>query len=141
FCPDWQGNRIFTSHMGEINVALLEREALLHEVEYIFSDTGNMAVATGCLKSGKALLSNLAPRPNGKFLLTAAPVIFTAPGKDSTTCNTGWFSPAHGTIADFLAEYSREGATHHLLVSYGGDAEALRKLAFYRNWEFRVIAE
>ena len=139
FCPDWKRNRIFVSHMGEINAALTAAPPLLHEVAYHFSDTGNMVVATGCLKPGRAVLSNLAPAPEGRFLLTAAEIALEAPETPSETGNTGWFAPAGGDVGAFLAEYSRRGGTHHLLISYGGEIGALATFAAYMGWDFRVI--
>ena len=138
-CPDWKNNRIFVSHMGEVNLALAARKPLLQETPYKFSNTGNLIKAGSCLKAGKAVLSNLAPGPDGKFILTCARVEMTAPDTPSNASITGWFIPQSGSIHDFLAEYSMKGGTHHLLISYGTDLCAMKTFAHFMQWEFRVI--
>ncbi|MHC4874017.1 MAG: L-arabinose isomerase family protein, partial [Planctomycetota bacterium] len=37
FCPDWKGNRIFMSHMGEVNIALTGEKPVLTTRPYPFS--------------------------------------------------------------------------------------------------------
>ncbi|MFA6928994.1 MAG: hypothetical protein WCT05_01610 [Lentisphaeria bacterium] len=139
FCPDWSGNRIFTSHMGEINTALCSDRPCLHEMPYRYSDTGNPVLATGCFKSGQALLTNLAPGPNNQFTLLAATVDFKAPSGGSTRKNSGWFTPHTTSIGDFLAAYSEAGGTHHLALSYDGNAGILRDWAKLMGWKFVII--
>ena len=39
-------------------------------------------------------------------------------------------------IADFLAEYSRLGGTHHLTCCYDGDIDTVRNWAELMNWKF-----
>ena len=139
FCPDWKNNRIFTSHMGEVNLALTESRPLLSEREYIFSDTGNPVVATGCLKKGNAILANLAPGPDDTFTLIAGSVEFQSPERPSTDCITGWFRPADMDIADFLRRYSELGGTHHLAAVYGGELSAFRNFARLMRWNYEEI--
>ena len=136
FCPDWKRDRIFTSHMGEINMAVCSAKLNLHEMKYKFSDTGNPAVATGCLQSGPAVLADLAPGPDGTFSLIAAKVAFEAPEGPSTKQNTGWFRPDRGSIADFLAAYSRAGGTHHLACAFHADTAVFRDWAELMKWKF-----
>ncbi|MGI5925285.1 MAG: L-arabinose isomerase family protein [Lentisphaeria bacterium] len=139
FCPDWRGQRIFTSHMGEINIALTAAKPLLSERNYVFSDTGNPVIATGCLQAGKAALVNLAPGPDGDFTLIVAPVEFVAPDTPSTKTITGWFRPAGGDIAAFLKHYSELGGTHHLAAAYDADLDVLRDFSKLMNWHFAVV--
>ncbi|MFA7184417.1 MAG: hypothetical protein WC082_05970, partial [Victivallales bacterium] len=72
FCPDWKGNRIFLSHMGELNPELCLGKAVLQEKPFPYTDAGNPVVATTCLKSGAAHLINLAPGPNETYTLIVA---------------------------------------------------------------------
>ena len=139
FCPDWSGNRIFTSHMGEINTVLCSAKPCLHEMAYRYSDTGNPVLATGCFKSGKALLANLAPGPDNQFTLLAANAEYIAPEGDSTRKNSGWFTPQAASIGEFLAAYSQAGGTHHLALSYKGKPEILRDWAKLMKWKFAYI--
>lgn len=139
FCPDWKYNRIFTSHMGEINPDICAEKPLLSERAYNFSDTGNPVLATGCFKAGKAVLTNLAPGPDGKFTLIAAEVEYETPTPGSSKSNTGWFIPANKDIAKFLEEYSKVGGTHHLTCSYNASVDVIRGWAALMNWDFVQI--
>ncbi len=139
FCPDWKYNRIFTSHMGEINIDICSEKPLLHERDYIFSDTGNPIIATGCFKEGSALLTNLAPGPDGTFTLITAEVQYVIGEQGSQKSNTGWFVPNNSNIASFLEKYSNAGGTHHLTCSYNGSVEIVREWAKLMNWKFIKI--
>lgn len=141
FCPDWAGNRIFTSHMGEINLALAGAKPLLTSLDYVYSDTGNPAVAYCCYKPGRAMWVNLAPGADGRFTLIAAPVEFLPPpeGTGKLPVNAGWFKPAGKTIAEFLEAFTEAGGTHHSVVVYDGNAEILSDFAKLMNWKFVEI--
>lgn len=139
FCPDWNENRIFTSHMGEVNLNLLSARPLLSERAYFFSDTGTPVFATGCLKAGKALLINLAPGPDKTFRLITANVEFTAPEGPSRASIDGWFVPYRLPVADFLGKYSRNGGTHHIAVTYDAKETLIEKFAWLMKWEYTRI--
>lgn len=139
FCPDWKNNLIYTSHMGEINPDICAVPPCLHERKYTFSDTGNPALVTGCFKEGDAVLTNLAPGPEGTFTLIAAKVTYKIPMNASEKSNAGWFVPPGGNIAKFLEEYSKHGGTHHLTCSYNGSISILRDWAALMNWNFVEI--
>lgn len=141
FCPDWKGNRIFTSHMGEINLAVVNQPPVLKEKNYNLSDTGNPAVAYGCFRPGQALWIDLAPIANNRFRLIASPIEFLEQPADQRDAdyNAGWFTVPRGTIADFLEEYTRQGGTHHAVVVYDGKLDTYRNFASLMGWEFAAI--
>ena len=140
FCPDWTGNRIFLSHMGEMNLALMDRKPYLAMRKWKFGNGKDIAVATGCLRSGSATLANLAPTADGKFKLIAAQVALTAQHDKDLTDMRGWMTPpGNMPVAEFLETYSRFGGTHHLVLSYDGDVQLLADLAALMDWEFREI--
>jgi len=139
FCPDWAHNRIFVSHMGEINIGLCDQKPLLTERKYIFSATGNPVVATGCFRPGPATLVNLAPCVGGGFKLLSAPVVFDAPGTPSLASNTGWFSVPQRDISSFLEVYSRLGGTRHLALCYGCDPAILEDFAHLMGWQYHEV--
>ena len=140
FCPDWKGNRIFLSHMGEVNPNLVAGKAVLAEMDYTFSDTHNPIRALGCLRGGPAAFVNLAPLPGGRFRLIVAPVAMQKIGgrdrmKDSIH---GWFRPAM-PVADFLEQYSRLGGTHHAALVYGHVAPELAAFGKWMDWDVAVV--
>lgn len=141
FCPDWKGNRVFLSHMGEVNVNVLaDRRPRLAEMNYRYSDTDNPARVVGCMRGGPAVFVNLAPLAGGSYRLIAAPVTMaTITGKDRMAGTVhGWFTPA-GKVADFLATYSRVGGTHHAALVYGKVAEEIAAYGEFMGWEVCVL--
>ena len=141
FCPDWENNCIFTSHMGEINIALAAHQPILTTTQYGFSDTGNPATAYACYRPGKACWVNIAPGGDGKFTLLAAPVEFLPPPEHTRRDkrNAGWFRPASGDIADFLEKCTQHGMTHHAVVIYNADMDILANFSKLMNWQFVQI--
>ena len=141
FCPDWQGNRILLSHMGEMNLSLMDQKPYLAPRKWKFGRGKDIAVATGCLRSGKALLANLAPMANGRFALIAAQVALTAQNDRDLTDMRGWMTPPENMpVAEFLEAYSRLGGTHHLVLSYDGDLQLAADLAHLMGWDFHKIS-
>lgn len=140
FCPDWKGNRIFLSHMGEVNVNLTEQQACLSRRNWTFGDSGDPVLATGCLKAGNAVLANLAPGPDGIFTMIIAEVTMVSPGISSPQDIRGWFVPPPSmNVSDFLECYSRLGGTHHLVICYNGSVKQLRSYAALMGWQFQMI--
>jgi L-arabinose isomerase len=141
FCPDWKGNRVFLSHMGEVNVNVLaDRRPRLEEMNYTFSDTDNPARVIGCMQGGPAVFVNLAPQAGGCYRLIVAPVTMAAiKGKDRMAGTVhGWFTPA-GKVGDFLATYSRVGGTHHAALVYGNVVEEIAAFGEFMGWEVCVL--
>jgi L-arabinose isomerase len=125
FCPDWEGNSIFLSHMGEWNLNLAAEKPRLIEKPFPWTDAENPIVAVGRFRGGEAALLNLAPMESGKrpyFDLILAPItMLDVDGEDRMSDSIhGWFRP-HIPISDFLTDYSNgfPSGTHHLAVVYG----------------------
>ncbi len=137
FCPDWGANRIFLSHMGEINADLTAAPPLLYESDYRFSATAAPVVVSGCFRAGTAAMVNLAPQRDG-FRLIVAPGTANAPERPSQTGNQGWFCPAQ-PVAEFLENYTRAGGTHHLALVYDADPQILADFAHLMHWEYTLL--
>lgn len=74
FCPDWTGQSLFLSHMGEINPDIAGRRARLVEKDFPWTPAHNPVIAACAPAPGPATLVNIAPGPNDTFTLIAAPV-------------------------------------------------------------------
>lgn len=136
FCPDWQGDRVFLSHMGEMNLDLSETQPVLVEPRMNFTPGEPSVVAYGRLRGGRALFVNIAPLSRGAFRLIVAPgALESVTGIDrfSETIR-GWFKP-DGTLRDFLENYSRNGGTHHAALVYGADAALMNDFAHFMGIE------
>jgi len=141
FCPDWRGNSLFISHMGEMNPLVAAGKPRLFEKPYTFSATNNPAVLTCAPAPGSAVLVNLAPGPDESFRLIVAPVevlkdTSKPPMHDSIR---GWLRP-RCEVGPFLEQYSRLGGTHHSGLVMGERLEALRAFAAYAGIECCTVA-
>lgn len=141
FCPDWKSNRIFLSHMGEVNLDLLDGKPDLLKCAFPIEDTKAPLFAAGRLKAGKSTLVNLAPGKDSSYTLITA-VVAVEKASDSKFKNSvrGWIRPQI-KIDDFLAEYSRAGGTHHLAMVYGDKTAPLAKFAKLMGWKSLRIGQ
>jgi L-arabinose isomerase len=139
FCPDWENDMLFLSHMGEVNWRLLDAPRL-REMSYKYSNTDNPALVVGRLRPGEVVLTNLAPLPGDAYRLIIAPAAMQpVTGQDRHIESVrGWFKPAF-PISEFLAEYSRRGGTHHLAVSYTRDTKPIETFGRLMGWDVVVI--
>lgn len=140
FCPDWEHDSVFLSHMGEYNFAIADGKPLLQEKPFPFTSAENPTVAYKTMKGGKAVYLNLAPFGNGEYTLTVAPgemLPIYGENKQAAATN-GWFKPAV-PLPEFLARFSQVGATHHSVLVYGDVLETLLPLADYLGCKLEVI--
>lgn len=136
FCPDWKGESIFLSHMGEVNPSLLSGKPILMEYPFVFGDVANPVKLAGCLRGGKAIFVNLAPLPDNRFRLILAHVTMRQPkGRDNfPDAVRGWMKPVL-RVSDFLETYSRAGGTHHAALVYDADINILAGFGGLMGWE------
>jgi len=140
FCPDWKGGSIFLSHMGEVNPALLFQKPRLVEEKSPFGFNKMLVKMVGTLKPGPAVLVNLAPDANNNYtLLVASARVLGVKGKNRMAETVhGWIKPVT-PIADFLAEYSRAGGTHHSALVYGANPEEIVGFGKLMGWRTITI--
>ncbi|HEY3415321.1 MAG TPA: hypothetical protein VGM23_00425, partial [Armatimonadota bacterium] len=140
FCPDWAGNSLFLSHMGEISPAIAGDVPRVIAKPFISGGSLAPAVLTCAVQPGPAVFVNLAPGPDDTFTLIVAPVDVLA--EDATLDPAmrdvvrAWVGP-RGNVRDFLAAYSRAGGTHHSALVLGDKVEAIA--AFGRMSGFPVV--
>jgi len=130
FCPDWRGDSLFLSHMGEINPAVAASRPLVCEKPFPYTKAQNPAVLVCAPAPGPAVFANLAPGPEDSFRLIVAPVELLGDGThpEMRTKIRGWMRPAR-PVAGFLEEFSRLGGTHHSALVLGRHAEAVAAFA------------
>ncbi|MFO7974916.1 MAG: hypothetical protein R6V12_09820 [Candidatus Hydrogenedentota bacterium] len=126
FCPDWENDALFLSHMGEINPELASDTPRLIEKDFPFTPAQNPAILTCALQQGPAVLVNLAPGPEDTFGLIVAPVQVLEDTKVDAMKDTirGWIRPEL-PIEMFLEEYSVSGGTHHSALLSGDRASEI----------------
>ena len=140
FCPDWKGNAIYMSHMGESNVKLLEnRKTVIKPFPY--ADSPDPTCILGHMVPGKACIFNLLPNADDWFdvvickgeMLQLPETIENLP-----TNMNGWFKPQM-ELASFLEKYSELGGTHHSALVYGVDAKSLVLFAKTLGMKYTII--
>ena len=140
FCPDWAGNALFLSHMGEINPEVVGGPARLCERPFPFTKAQRPAIVTGAPRPGPATLVNLSPGPDDTFRLLIVPVEVLADTANPAMRGIvrGWIRPS-GPVPQFLERYSELGGTHHSALVLGHHTEALTAFAEYRGWEPALV--
>ena len=136
FCPDWEENIIFLSHMGEINFDVVEGKVTLSEKEWPYTDAEPPVTPSACFKSGEAVLVNLAPKSDDTFTLILSSVLMMQESYKETFKDgvRGWMKPSM-PIARFLEKYSEIGGTHHIAIVYGNELTSLKSFGRIMEWE------
>ncbi len=139
FCPNWKRGYLFLSHMGELNLRVTEGKPIMFKRPFMFTDAGDPYAIMAPMKAGRAVLLNLAPFGNGKYLLTAVNgEILSLDNKDKfERVVTGWFKPDM-PLDEMLKKYSEGGATHHSAVVYDAEPEAFKAMADRFGWDFAI---
>lgn len=139
FCADWAGDRIFLSHMGEMNPALTLNPPELVEKPMPWIDMDPSVVLVGRFKGGKGVFVNLAPGPDNTFTLVLAGGEMDASGRENMPATVrGWFKPMM-PVAEFLEGYSSVGGTHHAAFVYGDVLDDLAKFSELMGWDTVVL--
>ncbi len=140
FCPDWTGDGLFLSHMGEISPSVAGDRPRVFATPLFSGGSLPPAVLTCAVKPGPAVFVNLAPGPDDSFSLIVAPVEVLPEGAalDPAMRNVvrAWVRPRDG-VGPFLEAYSRAGGTHHSALVLGDRAEAVA--AFGRMCGLAVV--
>jgi len=140
FCPDWSGDSLFLSHMGEISPSVAGDKPRIIEKPFPFGGGMDPAVLTCAVKTGAATFVNLAPGPSDTFSLIIAPVEVLEDTTDEAMKNAvrAWVRPPCG-VQRFLEEYSRCGGTHHSALVLGDRTKALKAFATFAGLDAVII--
>ena len=144
FCPDWSGNSLFLSHMGENSPSVAGDRPRICARPAFDGKSAATAVLTCAVKPGPAVFVNLAPSPADSFSLIVAPVEVLAENGDLHPAMRdnvrAWIRP-RGEVSDFLEAYSRAGGTHHSALVLGDRAEAVVEFGRMLGAELCVLGQ
>lgn len=140
FCPDWENNSIFLSHMGEMNLNLSANKPKLTVIPWKFSSATAPVIATACYKEGRAVLANLAPSGDHSYSLILAPVTLLPEGTKTRFSNhiRGWMKPDI-PLPDFLKNFSQLAGTHHSALVYNGNPEIILDFGKMMGWKVYLL--
>lgn len=128
FCPDWRGDTLLLSHMGEYNRKVASGRPELKQIPFTFGDAADPVVTYGCYQPGEAVFVNVF-RTQDDFAMLIAPVEMQAAVEDRFEGTVrGWMKPQM-PVARFLEKISRAGVTHHSSLVYGAKPEELEFFA------------
>ncbi|MCL1793807.1 MAG: hypothetical protein FWG34_08050 [Oscillospiraceae bacterium] len=129
FCPDWNGNALFLSHMGEMNINLAAHKPEIFEKNFIYGAKGsvNPVSCSGCYRGGEGIFANIFKAPGGFRLLVSPVTMESEPesAKNYAGHIRGWMKPRN-PVGEFLENLSRAGATHHSILVYGAQLEQMK---------------
>ncbi len=139
FCPDWKNNRIFLSHMGEINPRTCKDKAVIRMKEFKYGTSKQPVSVTGQFMEGNAHIVNAVPMGNGTFRLVICPVTVESHNTDNfSKVVHGWIKPEI-PVSRFLEEYSKAGGTHHSALIYHESIETIKTFGLTLGWDIKVI--
>lgn len=130
FCPDWKGENVYLSHMGEMNLNIMENPHMILK-DFPYAVAFNPTCIMGNMKAGKACYVNIAPNNEGYFdLILADGNMQQISDRKTAFYNSinGWFKP-ECRLEEFLEKFSRFGGTHHGMVVYGVGANVIAAYA------------
>ncbi len=136
FCPDWEHEAIFLSHVGEMNIRLTVDKPKLIEKYYAISDAKKSIIAVGKFGPGRAVLVNLAPGRGDTFkLILINGTMLDSTERDSMENNIrGWLKPDI-SVEKVLTEFSYLGGTHHSVLVYGDVGNDITEFGRLMSWE------
>ena len=140
FCPNWRGNSVFFSHMGEFNLNIAQGRPHMILKDFPFAPGFDPTCCMGCFRAGDACYANLAPTKDGFRLILAEGKVIQQAECIGSFANSvsGWFRP-DVALPVFLEEFSRAGGTHHGALVYGASAKELAALALFGGMECLTI--
>lgn len=140
FCPDWKGNSLLLSHMGEYNLSLVSGKPQMTEMPFIYGGAKDPIVAYGRYRGGKAVFMNLFRSADGfRMLISDVEMLEVSDNDDKFTNKVrGWMRP-HMPIARFLEKLSHVGATHHSALVYGARVEEIKYFCELLSIPYDVI--
>ena len=140
FCPNWKGNSVFLSHMGEFNYKVADGIPVMEEKPFPFTSAGNPTAAYKSMKPGRAVLVNLAPVEEHQYAMSIMPgQMLKVEGSNTMEhAVNGWFQPDM-PLAEMLERLSQAGGTHHSVLVYGADPAELALLADFLGFEKCIL--
>ena len=125
FCPDWKENRLFISHMGEMNYSVAKAKPVLTETVFDYTDAEFCFKGLAEFKSGKAVFCNVFKDKGEEFKLLLSDIeMINVDTHDFDGNVRGWFIPPV-PLPEFLEKLSEYGATHHSFIVYDTDIKAM----------------
>lgn len=139
FCPNWRGNEVFLSHMGEMNYRIAEGKPLMCRTGSKFIKGTMPYAGYAKMKAGKGVYVNISREKEDYQMLVASCEMLSAETDNMKKVMRGWMKPQTNTIAEFLEKISKNGATHHSIFVYGATVEEMEYFAQLLSLKVKII--
>ncbi len=140
FCPDWNNNMVFLSHMGEVNYRIADTKPCISRAGGKFTQSEFPYVGYTRMKAGNGIYVNISRDKDGYQLLLAPSEMLPVDNDNFKNSMRGWMRPKNSeTTAEFLEKLSKNGATHHSIFVYDADVPELEYFARLLNIKCVVI--
>lgn len=130
FTSDFEGNSVFMSHMGEMNVAMARKDRkppLVARPTPITRTRDRQLALAASLEPGPATLAALTIGPGSKWRVIASTAEILDYGPLPEFCVPHFKLKPRTDVRDFLTAYAQAGGPHHNAVCFG---DARRRLRF-----------
>ena len=138
FCPDWEHDTVFMSHMAEVNYLTVNGKPTLYP-RGAAGEEHRAYGAYACMKGGKGVYINISRDKDDYQILAAEAEMLDVEKDNFPTSMRGWMKPAKGSLASFLEDLSENGATHHSCFIYGATAKEMKFFAKLLKMKFVEI--
>lgn len=130
FCPDWNNNMVFLSHMGEVNYRIADTKPCISRASAKFTQRDFPYIGYTRMKAGEGVYVNVSRDSDGYQILLAPSEMLPVDKDNFSTSMRGWMRPKTcASTAEFLEKLSKSGATHHSIFIYGADVSELEFFA------------
>ena len=133
FTVDFEGNSLFMSHMGEVNVAMARRDRktrLVVDPKPFVQTRGRQLCLVASLEPGPATLMALTLGPNGRWRLIAGRMRIEDFGPlQNMQAPHFKLAPENADIRDWLTAYATAAGPHHNAVCFGDAMGRIRATA------------
>ena len=138
FCPCFEQDLLFLSHMGEINFAVSKKVTIV-EKDLPFIDLDAPLIPYAQFMQGDAFFINIAPLGKGHFNFILSPVrLLEFDDNRFSQTIRGWMKTKR-PLCDFLEDFSFHGGTHHSALVYGCAEDALVDFGHFMGWNIIKI--
>ena len=130
FCPDWNNNMVFLSHMGEVNYRIADTKPCISRTGGKFTQTDFPYVGYARMKAGKGVYVNISRGEDGYQILLTSAKMLPVDNDNFVKSMRGWMRSENcASTAEFLEKLSVNGATHHSSFVYGATVSELEFFA------------
>lgn len=140
FCPDWNNQMLFLSHMGEINYRIADGRPYICRTNSSFIKGEMPYAGYARMKGGKGVYVNISHTQDDFQMLLAETEMVSVSKDNFPRTMRGWMRTGSLTTAQFLEALSQNGATHHSIFVYGAEVEELAYFGKLLNLKTIVIS-